>query len=95
MSDYIDIIKSPIITQVSLKLVEKENKYSFKVDRRATKVEIAKAIETLFKVRVESVNTMNYGKKPKRMGKYEGFRPSYKKAVVELAKGQKIPAFNV
>jgi len=95
MSSYTEIIKSPIITEASLKLVEKENKYTFKVIPSADKFEIANAVEKLFKVSVLSVNTMNYPKKEKSLGKYKGFRASYKKAIVELASGQKIAAFNV
>ncbi|MDR2867386.1 MAG: 50S ribosomal protein L23 [Acholeplasmatales bacterium] len=95
MSNYVDIIKSPMLTEASLKLVEKENKYTFKVNRDAHKDEITKAIESLFNVTVESINTANYVKKPTRRGNYTGFKPAYKKAVVKLAKGQKIAAFNV
>jgi large subunit ribosomal protein L23 len=95
MNNYIDIIKSPMLTEASLKLVEKENKYTFKVNRTASKDEIVKAVEGLFKVTVEAINTANYVKKPTRRGNYTGFKPAYKKAVVKLAKGQKIQAFNV
>jgi large subunit ribosomal protein L23 len=95
MNNYTEIIKAPVITEASLKLVEKENKYTFKVDPKANKSEISKAIEVLFKVTVVKINTSNYGKKPKSMGQYHGFKASYKKAIVELAKGQKIAAFNV
>ncbi|MDX9690811.1 MAG: 50S ribosomal protein L23 [Acholeplasmataceae bacterium] len=95
MTKYYDIIKAPIITEQSTKLIESDNKYTFKVDRKANKVEIKKAIETIFKVNVLSVNTVNVLPKFKRMGKYEGYKSAYKKAVVKLAEGQKIDAFSM
>jgi len=95
MTKYYDIIKAPIITEQSTKLIESQNRYTFKVDRKSNKVEIKKAIEAIFNVKVLSVNTINVLPKFKRMGKYEGFKPAYKKAVVKLAEGQKIDAFTV
>jgi large subunit ribosomal protein L23 len=95
MTKYYDIIKAPIITEQSTKLIESQNKYTFKVDRKANKVEIKKAIETIFNVKVIAVNTVNVLPKFKRMGKYEGYKSAYKKAVVLLAEGNKIDAFTV
>ena len=95
MNRYYDIIKAPIITEQSTQLIESQNRYTFKVDRKANKVEIKKAIEAIFNVNVLSVNTVNVLPKFKRMGKHEGFKPAYKKAVVKLAEGQKIEAFTV
>ena len=95
MTKYSDILKAPIITEQSTKLIESQNKYTFKVDRKANKVEIKKAIETIFNVNVLSVNTINVLPKFKRMGKYEGYKSAYKKAVVKLAEGQKIDAFTI
>ncbi|TNF09815.1 MAG: 50S ribosomal protein L23 [Bacillota bacterium] len=95
MTKYYDIIKAPIITEQSTKLIESDNKYTFKVDRKANKVEIKKAVETIFNVKVLSVNTVNVLPKFKRMGKYEGYKSAYKKAVVKLAEGQKIDAFSM
>ncbi len=95
MTKYYNIIKAPIITEQSAKLIEGQNKYTFKVDKKANKVEIKKAIEAIFNVSVLSVNTVNVLPKFKRMGKYEGYKPAYKKAVVKLAEGQKIDAFTV
>ena len=95
MTKYYDIIKAPIITEQSTKLIESDNKYTFKVDRKANKIEIKKAIETIFKVNVLSVNTVNVLPKFKRMGKHEGYKSAYKKAVVKLAEGQKIDAFSM
>ncbi|MFA7589559.1 MAG: 50S ribosomal protein L23 [Acholeplasmataceae bacterium] len=95
MTKYYEIIKAPIITEKSTKLVEEENKYTFKVDKKANKIEIKKAVEAIFKVKVLSVNTINVLPKARKVGKYEGFRPAYKKAVVKLVEGQKIDAFTI
>ncbi|ACV59713.1 MULTISPECIES: 50S ribosomal protein L23 [Alicyclobacillus] len=83
-----DLIKRPIITERSTELME-ENKYVFEVDRRANKVEIRKAIEKLFDVQVESVHTMNVRGKKKRVGKFVGRTPDWKKAIVKLKPGSK------
>ena len=95
MTKFYEIIKTPIITEQSTQLIESQNRYTFKVDKRANKVEIKKAIEAIFNVKVLSVNTVNVLPKFRRMGKHEGFRPAYKKAVVKIAEGQKIDAFTV
>lgn len=95
MTKYYDILKAPIITEQSTKLIEEHNRYTFKVDPKANKVEIKKAVETIFNVKVLSVNTVNVLPKYKKMGKYEGYKSAYKKAVVKLAEGQKIDAFTI
>jgi large subunit ribosomal protein L23 len=64
-------------------------KYTFVVDKRATKTQIKNAIEEIFKVDVDSVNTINARGKLKRQGKYEGMTPSYKKAIIQLKKDSK------
>ena len=83
-----DIIIKPVITEKSMGLIS-DRKYTFVVDRDANKVEIKKAIEKIFGVKVEKVNTMNVLGKMKRMGRYEGRRPSYKKAIVKLTADSK------
>jgi len=88
-----EIIKRPIITEKSMLLVEKENQYTFSVDKRANKVEIAKAIEELFGVKVLKVNTMTTPRKKKRVGQHSGFKPIITKAIVKLAAGDKIEIF--
>lgn len=93
MTKYYEIIKAPIITEQSTKLIESENRYTFKVDRKANKIEIKNAVEKIFNVKVLAVNTINVIPKFKRMGKYEGYKAAYKKAVVKLAEGDKIDAF--
>lgn len=95
MNKYYDTIKAPMITEQSMKLIESENKYTFKVDKKANKVEIKKAVEAIFSVDVLSVNTINTKPKFKRTGKYEGYTQAFKKAIVEVADGQKIDAFTV
>jgi len=95
MTKYYEIIKAPIITEQSMKLIDAENKYTFKVDKKANKIEIKNAIEKIFKVHVIKVNTINVLPKAKKVGKYEGFKPAYKKAIVLLPEGQKIDAFTV
>lgn len=87
-----EIIIKPIISERSMELVE-ENKYAFFVDKRANKVEIKKAVEELFEVSVEAVNTANLTGKTKRMGKTSGRTPDRKKAIVTLKPGHKIELF--
>ncbi|WP_019132919.1 50S ribosomal protein L23 [Peptoniphilus obesi] len=83
-----DIIKRPIITEKSMDITE-EKKYTFEVDKNATKPEIKKAIEEIFGVDVESVNTMNMYGKLKRQGVSQGRRPAWKKAIVKLKEDSK------
>jgi large subunit ribosomal protein L23 len=95
MSKFYDILVAPIITEQSNKLIEGHNKYTFRVLKSANKVEIKKAVESIFNVTVLNVNTINVKPKFKRTGKYEGYTQAYKKAVVKLPAGQKIDAFTV
>ena len=93
-----DIIRKPIISERSMEvLFDKEGneikKYSFEVPQSANKVEIKKAVEEIFGVKVADVNTMNVTGKLKRMGRYEGRRASYKKAIVTLTKDSKTIEF--
>lgn len=97
MNSY-DIIRKPIISERSMTAVyDREGneikKYTFAVPRSANKVEIRKAVEEVFGVKVAAVNTMNVTGKLKRMGRYEGRRASYKKAIVTLAKDSKVIEF--
>ncbi len=78
-----DVIIRPIITETSMEGMS-ENKYTFEVLRTANKIEIKNAIEKIFGVDVESVNTMNVKGKKKRLGRNEGYRRSWKKAIVKL-----------
>ena len=90
-----EIIKGPIITEKSNDLLEKENKYTFKVALEANKVEIKQAIEEIYNVKVVDIATIKVLPKHRRVGKYEGYRSAYKNAICKLADGQKIDAFNI
>ncbi len=80
------IIKYPILTEKTYQQMQ-ENIYTFAVDKKATKFEIKKAVEFIFKVKVESVNTFNVPRKPKRVGRFNGFVAGYKKAIIKLSEG--------
>lgn len=86
------IIIKPIITEASIEALELR-KYTFAVAKDANKVEIAKAVEELFDVKVEKVNTMHVKGKSRRMGRYTGYTPDWKKAVVTLKEGEKTIEF--
>ena len=87
-----DIIIKPIITEASMDMLDAK-KYVFKVQDRATKADIATAVETMFKVKVASVNTINMKKKPKRYGVHFGYTSAWKKAIVTLKADSKPIAF--
>ena len=88
-----NIIISPIITEKSSNQIERTNTYSFKVSINANKIEIKHAIEKIFSVKVLDVNTIRMLGKPKRLGRYSGKRPDWKKAIVTLREGDKIADF--
>lgn len=92
MSIYHSIIRSPSITEKNT-LLRGENKYVFEVATDSNKTQIKRAVEKLFNVKVESVNTMNVKGKKKRMGKHSGYRSNWKKAIVKLPEGQTIDRF--
>jgi large subunit ribosomal protein L23 len=94
MRDYREILKRPIITEKSSDLMA-DNKYTFAVEKKANKLEIKNAVEQIFNVKVKQVNTMNVIPKRRRVGKYEGFKPGYKKAIVTLVEGFSIELFEV
>jgi large subunit ribosomal protein L23 len=87
-----DIIIRPLITEKSTTLME-EGKYVFEVAKSANKIEIAKAVSSIFNVKVAQVNTINVEGKKKRMGRFVGKRSNYKKAIVKLAAGETIAFF--
>ncbi|MGE5558911.1 MAG: 50S ribosomal protein L23 [Bacillota bacterium] len=87
-----EIIVKPIVTEKTARLME-ESKYTFSVNPRANKTQIKKAVEEIFKVKVKSVNTMNVLGKMKRMGRFAGRRPNWKRAIVTLEAGQSIKVF--
>ena len=94
MTKYYEIIKRPIITEKTTKLAE-TGVYTFEVDKKANKIEIANAIEEIFKVKVVSVNTVTVLPKKKRVGRYEGLKNVYAKAMVKLQDGDKIEGFTI
>lgn len=87
-----DIIIRPLITEKSSRLMEL-NKYTFEVHSSANKIQVRKAIEEIFKVKVTSVHVINIHPKPKRMGAFLGKTRSWKKAIVSLAPGERIDFF--
>jgi large subunit ribosomal protein L23 len=89
MENYRDLIKGPIMTEKSAGLAQK-NVITFSVDPKANKTQIKQAIEKVFNVKVESVNTVNVRPKKKRVGKYTGYTNKVKKAIVKLQEGSSI-----
>ena len=87
-----DIIIKPIITEASMDMLDAK-KYVFKVQKSATKADIANAVEEMFKVQVADVNTINMKKKPKRMGVHAGYTSEWKKAIVTLKSDSKTIEF--
>ena len=90
MKDIHSIIIRPLITEKMTALRDSRNRYGFEVAREANKHQIKQAVEALFKVKVTEVTTMNIMGKTKRLGRSQGKRPDWKKAIVTLAKDQKI-----
>ncbi len=93
MKGYHHLIRGSIITEKTHALKELGNKVTFKVAVKANKIEIRKAVEEIFKVKVLRVNTIRMRGKKKRVGRTEGVRPDWKKAIVTLAPGEKISGF--
>ncbi|MGB2769508.1 MAG: 50S ribosomal protein L23 [Candidatus Zixiibacteriota bacterium] len=93
MKEARQVIIMPLVSEKNSNLRADQNKYVFRVDIEANKLQIRNAVEELFKVRVEDVTTMRMHGKPKRMGRFEGRRPDWKKAVVQLKKGETIELF--
>ena len=88
-----DIIIAPVVTEKSVSALG-DKKYTFRVDKNANKIEIAKAVEEIFGVKVAKVNTLNMQGKEKRTGRYPaGRRPSWKKAMVTLTEDSKTIEF--
>ncbi len=93
MREVHDIIISPLVTEKSTTQREGQNQYSFKVNKRANKIEIKEAVERLFKVKVMEVRTATIRGKVKRLGRRFGKRPDWKKAVVTVKEGGRIDFF--
>jgi large subunit ribosomal protein L23 len=88
-----EVIKRPLVTEKSTIAREMDNVVSFAVAPDANKVEIQRAVESLFDVKVLRVRTMRMPRKMRRMGKTAGYRAEWKKAIVQLAEGQSIEFF--
>ena len=93
MKDYRDIIIRPIVTEKTMKLMADDNKVTFEVAKGTNKVEIKKAVESIFDVKVEKVNVANVKPKKTRRGRYFGTTNAVHKAIVKLAEGSSIELF--
>ena len=89
MSNPRTIVHEPVITEKDT-IMREANKYAFRVDPKANKIQIRQAIESIFDVKVESVRTVKVPSKPKRQGLYQGRRAGWKKAYVPLQAGDSI-----
>lgn len=87
-----DLIIKPVVTEKATLMLE-YNKYVFDVVPKATKPDIKAAIESLFDVKVTKVNTHRPPRKKKRVGRFIGYKPQYKRAIVTLAEGDSITLF--
>jgi len=92
MKHYSDVLIQPVITEKTVGM-QANSKYVFKVHSKATKTEIKEAIENKFGVNVEKVNIIKMPAKPKRLGRFEGKRPSWKKAIIKLRPGETLKGF--
>ncbi len=93
MIQYYDMIIRPVVTEKTNDQKDQENQVTFEVDPKANRIEIKRAVEALFSVRVAEVRTMNIKGKIKRRGRIMGKRKNWKKAVVSLMPGQSIEFF--
>ncbi|MBO4555341.1 MAG: 50S ribosomal protein L23 [Elusimicrobiales bacterium] len=87
---YTEVLISPILSEKSVNMKDKQNCYCFKVNVKANKFDIKKAVEEVFKVKVTDVRTCIISGKLHRVGRFEGYRSDWKKAMVTLQEGQKI-----
>lgn len=85
--DLADVLQRPILTEKATRMMEL-NQFTFDVAPKATKTTIKAAVEAMFKVKVIGMNTQNPPRKKRRVGKFQGFKPRYKRAVVTLADGE-------
>ena len=88
-----EVIRRPLVTEKGVQKKEAERTLCFEVAPEANKTQIRAAVEKLFKVKVESVRTINSVGKLRRRGRFSGYRPDWKKAYVKLQAGQKVPEF--
>ena len=88
-----DILLQPLLTEKITALRESSNKVGFLVRRDANRIQIKRAVEVALKVRVERVNVLTVKRKTKRLGRFSGKRPDWKKAIVTLKKGEKLELY--
>jgi len=88
-----DVLRAPKMSEKTMSLKEEANQFAFEVDQRANKIQIKESIEKSFKVSVLKVRTMNVRGKKKRLGRYQGLKSSWKKAIVTLKEGDTIEYF--
>jgi large subunit ribosomal protein L23 len=87
------ILQKPLITEKSVDVRERNRTMCFKVDSQASKAEIKKAVQAIFKVKVASVHTARFAGKMRRRGRLEGYQADWKKAYVKLRAGEKMPEY--
>ncbi len=93
MTDPYQVILKPLLSEKGTRLKEEGNQYLFRVAKNANKVEIKRAIEQLFKVKVLEVRTLHVRGKVKRLGRFQGRQPAWKKAVATLKAGESIELY--
>ena len=93
MKSAYQILRRPVITEKGWAVKETQSTLVFEVAPQATKTEIKQAVQTIFKVKVDSVRTANYLGKERRRGRFTGYRPDWKKAYVRLKSGEKMPEY--
>jgi len=93
MKSAYQIIRRPLITEKGLGVKETEGTLVFEVASQATKTEVKEAVQSIFKVKVDSVRTANFAGKERRRGRFSGYRRDWKKAYVRLKSGEKMPEY--
>jgi large subunit ribosomal protein L23 len=88
-----EVIRRPVVTEKGVEKKDAERTLCFEVQPGANKIEIRAAVEKIFKVKVESVRTVNTVGKLRRRGRFSGYRPDWKKAYVKLKAGEKVPEY--
>ena len=90
--DY-DVLETPVVTEKSMKLMQSGNKIVLRVNKNATAPEIKRAFESIFNRKVAKINTVNVRAKDKKLSRFEGTVPAYKKAIITLAEGETLDLF--
>jgi large subunit ribosomal protein L23 len=93
MKSAYQILRRPVITEKGLGVKETEQTLVFEVESKATKTEIKQAVQSVFKVKVDSIRTANFPGKERRRGERTGYRSDWKKAFVRLKQGEKMPEY--